>query len=225
MQTKGYQKHGTVAITNKVAILIFLSSKVLCFSILFFLSLSVNAQNKAEEKEWAKKMKQMKPMDFKKLVEDNESLKASAEAAESSKATLQADLDSKNTEIEKLKAEVEASKAAAAPVASVEVAESSTATPSSAPVATTSAKGVQYKVQIGTFKNKNLTSYFNNNPNFSGETDPDGSKRYTLGQFKDYWEADKFKHYLREMGVRDAWVVAYKNGKRVDIKEVLEGSL
>ena len=47
--------------------------------------------------------------------------------------------------------------------------------------------------------------------------------RYTLGEFRDYWEADKFKKYLREMGVKDAWIVPYKDGKRVPIKDVLEG--
>jgi len=32
-------------------------------------------------------------------------------------------------------------------------------------------------------------------------------------------EADNFKDYLREMGVKDAWVVCYKNGKRVALKD------
>ena len=36
-------------------------------------------------------------------------------------------------------------------------------------------------------------------------------------------QADTFKKYLREMGVKGAWIVAYKDGKRVPIKDVLEG--
>ena len=47
--------------------------------------------------------------------------------------------------------------------------------------------------------------------------------KYTIGVFKDYWEADTFKKYVREMGVRDAWIVSYRDGQRVDIKDVLEG--
>jgi hypothetical protein len=86
-------------------------------------------------------------------------------------------------------------------------------------------KGVVYKVQIGSFKNKDLTKYFDNNPNFSGDIDPDGTKKYTLGVFTDYWEADKFKKALREMGVKGAWIVAYKNGQRVNVKDALEGTL
>jgi hypothetical protein len=48
-------------------------------------------------------------------------------------------------------------------------------------------------------------------------------QKVTLGNFRDYWEADKFKKYLRDMGVKDAWIVPFKDGQRVDIKEVLEG--
>ena len=36
-------------------------------------------------------------------------------------------------------------------------------------------------------------------------------------------EADTFKKYLREMGVKDAWIVSFKDGQRVPIKDVLEG--
>jgi hypothetical protein len=86
-------------------------------------------------------------------------------------------------------------------------------------------KGVVFKVQIGTFKNKDLSKYFENNKNFSGEVDEDGTKKYTLGEFTDYWEADRFKKYLREMGVKDAWIVAYKDKKRLNMKEVLEGNV
>ncbi|MES2386780.1 MAG: hypothetical protein V4543_02160 [Bacteroidota bacterium] len=82
--------------------------------------------------------------------------------------------------------------------------------------------GVVFKVQIGAFRNRNLQKYLNNSRNFTGEVDPDGLRKYTLGFFGDYWEADNFKKYMREMGVNDAWIVTYKDGKRVNIKDVLE---
>ena len=82
--------------------------------------------------------------------------------------------------------------------------------------------GVVFKVQIGAFRNKDLSKYFDNNENFSGEN-ADDLQKITLGQFRDYWEADTFKKYLREMGVKDAWIVPYKDGVRVPIKDVLEG--
>ena len=82
-------------------------------------------------------------------------------------------------------------------------------------------KGIVFKVQLGAFQNKDLKKY-DNSPNFSAEESGDLQK-YTIGVFRDYWEADTFKKYLREMGVKDAWVVSYKDGQRVPIKDVLEG--
>jgi len=84
-------------------------------------------------------------------------------------------------------------------------------------------KGVVFKVQIGAFKNKDLAKYFENNPNFSGEVKEGEPQKVTIGIFRDYWEADTFKKYLREMGVKDAWIVPYKDSQRVEIKDVLEG--
>ncbi|MFM8741175.1 MAG: coiled-coil domain-containing protein, partial [Cytophagales bacterium] len=84
-------------------------------------------------------------------------------------------------------------------------------------------KGVVFKVQVGAFKYKDLKKYFENNPNFGGEATDKGEQKYTIGVFRDYWEADKFKKYMREMGVKDAWIVPFKDGQRVEIKDVLEG--
>jgi hypothetical protein len=87
------------------------------------------------------------------------------------------------------------------------------------------ANEVVFKVQIGAFRNRNLQKYLNNSRHFTGETDPDGLRKYTLGFFNDYWEANNFKRYMREMGVHDAWIVTYKDGKRVPIKDALENAL
>ena len=84
--------------------------------------------------------------------------------------------------------------------------------------------GIVFRVQIGAFKRKDLSSYFNNNPNFGGEVgkDPNDPQRITIGIFRSYWEADTFKRYMRDMGVKDAWIASYRDGKRVEIKDVLD---
>ena len=51
--------------------------------------------------------------------------------------------------------------------------------------------------------------------------DEDGYIKYILGQFRDYDMADLFKKKLRKIGVKEAWIVPYKDGKRVALKEVL----
>jgi uncharacterized protein (DUF3084 family) len=53
-------------------------------------------------------------------------------------------------------------------------------------------------------------------PVFSGDTDTDGTKKYTLGYFKDKAEAETFRNYLNMLRIRDAKVVAYKDGKKID---------
>ena len=83
-------------------------------------------------------------------------------------------------------------------------------------------KGIAFKVQIGAFQNKDLSKYLDKSDSFFGEVGEDGLMRYTLGVFTDYWEADTFKKYMREMGVSDAWIISYRDGVRVPIKEVLE---
>jgi len=201
--------------------------KVVFLFLAMSLSLSVSfaqkltKEEKAEEKEWAKKMKNLKPLDYKRLIEEKESLSQQAQEASSNLNQCTSSQAAKDEEIVKLRAQLDSLRSAA-PVAAVS---SKGGKKTSSATASTAKPGVIYKVQIGAFRNKDLTKYFNNNKNFSGDVDADGAKKYTLGEFVEYWEADNFKKYLREMGVKDAWIVAYKDGNRVPIKDALEGTL
>ena len=183
---------------------------------LFVGSLNLSAQDKAAEKEWAKKMKDLKPLDYKNLIEERDALKKQTDNLSASTASYKSQIESKDAELEKLRTEHGNMKKMTGDNTDHHPAAANYKGP---------AEGIIYKVQIGNFKNKDLSKYFENNPNFSGEVDEDGTKKYTLGNFSDYWEADRFKKYMREMGVKDAWIVSYKDGKRVSIKDALEGSL
>lgn len=201
--------------------------KVVFLFLVMFLSLNysfaqkMTKEEKAEEKEWAKKMKNLKPLDYKHLIEEKESLSQQAQEASSNLNQCTSSQAAKDEEIVKLRAQLDSLRSAA-PMAAVTT---KGGKKSSSSPASTAKPGIVYKVQIGAFRNKDLTKYFNNNKNFSGEVDADGAKKYTLGEFVEYWEADNFKKYLREMGVKDAWIVAYKDGNRVPIKDALEGTL
>jgi vacuolar-type H+-ATPase subunit I/STV1 len=170
-------------------------------------------------KEWKKKKKRMSEEEFKDLVESNESMKSQISSMQKDLENAQSKLDAKDADIKKLKDENSRLKA--------QIAELSAKPKNTSPgyAAGNPNEGIVFKVQIGAFKFKSLEKYVNNNPNFSGEEDPDGTKKYTIGIFRDYWEADAFKKYMREMGVKDAWIVSYKDGVRVDIKDVLEGAV
>lgn len=201
--------------------------KIVAFIVLSLslVSTSLVAQNKEEEKEWKKKLKEMDPMAFKAKMDELESLKKqTAEkdveiTALKEKNLLLESESAKNTQV------VDSLKAVVAHKATAPKAGLLTKNPArdNSAVPAGSTPGIIFKVQIGSFKNKDLEKYFNNSKNFSGDVDSDGTKKYTLGNFTEYWEADNFKKYLREMGVHDAWIVSYKDGKRVDIKDVLEG--
>jgi hypothetical protein len=193
---------------------------LLCIVFTFVAVSSVRAQlSKAETKEWKKKAGAMKknPAELKGVYDENASMKADIEGYKKQLSSLQSDLKTKNTAIEQmtdnmknLQTELDEAK---------KIAQDASKKPTG-PVYDDS--GVVFKVQVGAFRSKDLSKYFNNTENFAGETD-DGVQKITLGRFRDYWESDTFKKYLREMGVKDAWIVPYKDGKRVAMKDVLEG--
>ncbi len=177
---------------------------------------------KKEAKEWKKKLKKTSPEQFKRMYDENSSLKSEVSSVQGQLSSLQSSMGEKDAKIAELtdqnrrmEAQVNAAKKA--------IAKAKQDTENQPAGSAVSQDGVVFKVQIGAFRNKDLSKYFENNENFGGETDADGVQKITLGIFKDYWESDTFKKYLREMGVNDAWIVPYKDGTRVAMKDVLEG--
>lgn len=203
---------------KKTAILL---SLLFCFCVMT----PAEAQlSKQEKKEWKKQMKRLDVEGFKNLVEEKQQLESQVNSLNEQTNSLQAQLNQKNQQAEKAQSELkdmqnqlEEAKASLAKLQqddSMDISRQGNST--------RIAKGVVFKVQIGAFRNKGLSKYFDKAGSFDGEVD-NSLERYTLGIFPDYWEADQFKKYLRDMGVKDAWVVAYKDGQRVPLKDVLEG--
>ena len=191
-----------------------------CLTLMIASTESFAQLSKKEKKEWKKKAKEFKknPASLKQLTEDKQvadntvasqttqisQLNASITEKDGKIARLEDELAQLRSQLASARAELEQLKAT--PVNSMDF-----------------SKGVVFKVQIGAFKNKNLAKYFDNNPNFGGEARDKEPQKLTIGIFRDYWEADTFKKYMREMGVKDAWIVPYRDGERVEIKDVLEG--
>ncbi len=210
---------------NKITILF-----LICFSLtVFSQTKEEKKQAQAEKKEWSKKLKELNPLDYKALLESKSSLEAEKKDLEWKMKDIASQLTLKEQLISALQLENESLKAttiqAAANPTPVNnsTKEPSKPTSNEAISSKINTQGVIFKVQIGAFKNKDLSKYFENNKNFSGDTDSDGTKKYTIGFFNEYWEADNFKKYIREMGVKDAWIVPYKGNQRLKIKDVLEG--
>jgi len=194
---------------------------ILCLALIFS-GMQVFAQlSKQEKKEWKKKAKEYSknPANLKDFTEAKQTAETDNSALKGQVTTLNKQVSDKNSRIAELEDQISRMRGELAS------ANSELATLKEAPAANSMdfSRGVVFKVQIGAFKNKDLSKYFNNNPNFGGEAVEKGEQKFTIGIFRDYWEADKFKKYMREMGVKDAWIVPYKDGLRVEIKDVLEG--
>jgi len=176
--------------------------------------------SKKEKKEWKKKAKQFakNPATLKQLTEDKQVADNTVSDQTQKLTQMQGTITEKDTKIASL--EDELSQMRSQLTASQAELEQLKQAPANS---MDFSKGVVFKVQIGAFKNKNLAKYFDNNPNFGGEAKDGEPQKLTIGIFRDYWEADTFKKYMREMGVKDAWIVPYKEGQRVEIKDVLEG--
>lgn len=197
---------------------------IVCLALIFS-GTSVFAQlTKAEKKEWKKKAKQYakNPATLKQLSEEKQTADVSVVDLTNQTKALNSQISDKNAKIAELEDQINRMRS------ELNTARAELAQLKANPVINPMdfSKGVVFKVQVGAFKNKDLSKYFDNNPNFGGEAadkDKNEPQRITIGVFRDYWEADTFKKYMRDMGVKEAWIVPYKDGQRVELKDVLEG--
>jgi len=201
---------------------------ILSVFVLFMFAVVPAAQaqlSKKEKKELKAKLKQFKsnPEKLKKILEENNSMKSQVSSLNNQVKSLQTRIGEKDTRISELTDANDALKNDIAAARKKLSDGGGGAQPIKRPMPTdpTNESGVVFKVQIGAFKQNDLSQY-KGQKNFGVDSDGNINK-YTIGVFRDYWEADKFKKSLRQMGVKDAWIVSYKDGVRVPIKDVLEG--
>jgi hypothetical protein len=192
-----------------------------CLALIFSTSHTFAQLSKQEKKEWKKKAKEFakNPANLKQLTEEKQAADGQVSSLNQKVTQLQTSMSDKDAKIAELEDQLSQTRTQLT-TTKAELAQLKE-TPVINPM--DFSKGVVFKVQIGAFKNKDLAKYFENNPNFGGEVKEGEPQKVTIGIFRDYWEADTFKKYMREMGVKDAWIVPYRDGQRVEIKDVLEG--
>ena len=191
-----------------------------CLALIVASTQSFAQLSKKEKKEWKKKAKEYakNPVNLKQLEEDKQTADNTVSTLNQKLSQLQSSVSEKDSKIAELEDQLSQARGQLT-AANAEL----TSLKENPSASMDFSKGVVFKVQIGAFKNKNLAKYFENNPNFGGEAKDNEPQKLTIGIFRDYWEADTFKKYMREMGVKDAWIVPYQDGQRVEIKDVLEG--
>lgn len=80
--------------------------------------------------------------------------------------------------------------------------------------------GIWFRVQIGAYKDRRIDKDLETTDELSLEEREDIQK-ISLGRFRNYEDAKKLKNELKGMGLKDAWIVSYKDGKRITIEEAL----
>jgi hypothetical protein len=81
-------------------------------------------------------------------------------------------------------------------------------------------EGIFFTVQIGAYNRVNLSNLLDTNSSDLTVEEESGIKKYLLGGYKSYEDAANARKKIRQMGVKDAWIVSYKDGKRVPMNEV-----
>lgn len=181
--------------------------------------------HKKEMKEWKKRKKKMSSEDFKELVDNQIQLKAAAAGALSDIESLENQVATKDGQIGDLQKQVTRMQASyQAAQRELDNLQQNIATQ---PVYNPDlingedfSLGVVFKVQVGAFRKVDLEKYAETAKDFSQE-EGEELRKYIIGNFRNYEDANVLKRYLREMGVDDAWVVPYRDGKRVPLKEVV----
>ena len=82
-------------------------------------------------------------------------------------------------------------------------------------------KGTYFTVQVGAYSYNN---YSNISRQAKGQTviveRANGLNKYLIGLFSNYSQASSLKRRLLNIGMPEAWIVAYKNGMRVPVSSV-----
>lgn len=179
-----------------------------------------NAQmDKKEKKEWKKRIKKLEPEQYKQLLDENKSLKGQVTSLKTELGNIDDRLAEKDEQILTYQSQIGDLREELSRLQSKQPTDNVASRSTGGGIDEN--KGLVFKVQIGAYGKKEDLSKYDNSSNF-GVENSDDLQKFTIGVFRDYWEASTFKKYLREMGVKDAWVVSYKDGKRVPLKEVLE---
>ena len=181
---------------------------------------------KKEKKEWKKRKKRMSTEDFRTMYEENNAQKASIASMQSEISSLESQVSNKDQQVGDLQKQVTRMQAA------YQAAQRELENLKSQPQPTYNPNivngedfsvGIVFKVQVGAFRKMDLEKYANSSDQFDQE-DMEELRRYVIGNFRNYEDANVLKRYLREMGVQDAWIVPYKDNIRVPLKEVLADS-
>lgn len=80
--------------------------------------------------------------------------------------------------------------------------------------------GILFAIQIGAYTGIDFEGYEDNLLGLKQDT-YEGINQFTLGEFIDYGEAETFLDVVKNMGFQDAFIMSFKNGRRIQIQNAL----
>lgn len=185
----------------------------LCTAIFLSITNASAQLTKAERKAWKKELRKLSPEGLKTMVEEKENLSSTLNLLENQNIQLKSTSSLQEQEIAFLNVELRevSQKLKAREIQYGWLTEENDS----------SWNGVVFKVQIGALNKKDFTG--NKERSHTLEVDHDERFfQYLVGDFRDYKEADLVKKQMRKIGMNKAWIVPYRNGKRVPLKDVLD---
>lgn len=78
--------------------------------------------------------------------------------------------------------------------------------------------GVWFRVQIGAFEGQKVDENLQTTDQLGLEGED--LQKIVLGRFRNYDDAKTLQTQLQSIGLKDAWIVSYRDGKRVPMSEV-----
>ncbi|WP_114752374.1 SPOR domain-containing protein [Pleomorphovibrio marinus] len=194
------------------------------FTLLVFLMIPFISQaqlSKEEKKKWKRERRALSPEELKQMVEEKEKLASMEDSLRDANSRLERKLEQQEKSTGTLR-----DRLSQLEKENQSLSQKVKANDGQIDEATTNQEkdrwneGVAFRVQIGAIEEKDAQSFAQGSPNLD-ITMEDGFLKYLVGYFRDYEEADKLKKELRKLGLKGAWVVPFKDGNRVPLKEVL----
>ncbi len=174
--------------------------------------------DKPERKAYKKMKRKMPPEDFKKLLDDKARFSASTDSLTAETENLIRTLRERDSSLQRVReAEARLSQQVS------ELRQQLNSTETQVEVNEWD-QGVVFRVQFGAFEDHDISEMVADSPDLELVKE-DGFNKYVLGQFREYEKADELKRYLRKIGVKETWIVPYKDGHRVSLKAVMDETI
>jgi len=192
----------------------------------FGTTVTVQAQelSKDEKKEWKRKAREFKrnPAALKSLSESVDRYKTEANEYAAQINEMEAEKANRRARIAQLERENAQMQDKLAATLN-ELDQLRMSPPPAQPQMDNSMQGLVFRVQIGAFEKLNMPSTLDGEGDNMDLEMVDGLQKIIIGKYPDVESAEALRSYMQQLGIPDAWVVAYQDGMRVPMENIIPG--